>query len=94
MRHAQHSPSQARAQGRPPPDAKITGPNQAAWEAFKRIDNDCSGLLDESETAELVRQLGVKGVSSRQLRKELHEMETQDPHGQISFREFALWCAA
>ena len=76
---------------RPPPDAKITGPNQAAWECFKRIDTDASGLLDEAEVSALVKEMRIPGASSAKLIKQLREMDTQDPDGQISFREFSIW---
>lgn len=76
---------------RPPPDAKITGPNQAAWEAFKSIDKDMSGLLDADEVATLAKQMKIPGVSAAKLKKQLREMDTADPHGEISFREFSVW---
>ena len=76
--------------GRPPPDTKISGANLAAWEAFKRIDEDCSGLLDDSETQELVRQLGFKNLELRRVRRDLSRVKRKDPAG-LSFREFAQW---
>ena len=76
---------------RPPPDAKITGPNQVAWECFKRIDADKSGLLDRDEVATLVKEMKIPGVSAAKLKKQLIEMDVKDPDGQISFREFSIW---
>ena len=61
---------------RPPPDAKITGPNQAAWECFKRIDADASGVLDEHEVALLVKEMKITGVTAARLRDELRAMDT------------------
>ena len=75
---------------RPPPNCAITGPNQAAWEAFKRIDSDKSGLLDKAEVLSLVREMGESGtIKQRQLRQELGALESEGD--QISFRVFARW---
>eukprot|EP01043_Picozoa_sp_COSAG02_P015947 COSAG02_NODE_691_length_18445_cov_23.541099_12_plen_784_part_00 len=82
--------------GRPPPGIKITGANQEAWEAFKRIDADCSGMLDETEVSELLKQLHITGISRRRLRRELRQIRAESAEdgaedGGITFRVFAKW---
>ncbi len=82
--------------GRPPPGIKITGANQEAWEAFKRIDADLSGVLDEAEVSELLKQLHITGISRRRLRRELREIRAESAEdgaedGGITFRVFAKW---
>lgn len=76
---------------RPPPDAKITGHNQVAWECFKAIDTDASGLLDDAEVDRMCKEMKIPGISPAKLKKQLKQMGTADPDGQVSFREFAIW---
>jgi hypothetical protein len=78
------------ARKRPAPNIKITPTNAAAWEWFKTLDADASGYLDASELRNMVNHVGIKGLASRRLLKELGEMD-REKKGLTSFREFALW---
>lgn len=61
-------------------------------ETFNKLDKDGNGVLDTSEIAELLRELGLPD-SEESVGKVMSEVDT-DGDGSVSFEEFTVWYLA
>jgi Ca2+-binding EF-hand superfamily protein len=65
----------------------LTIENSMAWEWFKELDDDSSGVLDEHEALQLCHKLKLKIKNFDKVFKELDD----DGSGEVTFAEFVNW---